>query len=217
MEALKSLGRNGTLRAGINVGNSALARDDDGRLTGPAPDFARALAEAAGLELEFVVFTAALDLAKAAAEDRWDIGFLANDPARSHLVACSRPYLTIEATFAHRPGGTVTTPSEADRPEISILSVTGAAFDGPLRAMMKRATILSSCSGPEAVRRFLAGEADLVAGVRQTLERRIAGDPGAVIMTESFGKVEQTIAVPRVRETQVTLLNRFLENREAAR
>lgn len=216
METLNSLGRNGRLRVGINVGNSALARDEGGRLSGPAPDLARALAEAAGLEPEFVVFTAALDLAKAAAEDRWDVGFLADDPARSHLVACSRPYLTIEATFAHRPGGAATTPAAADQPGLSILSVTGAAFDGPLRAMMKHATVLPSASGPEAVKRFLAGEADLVAGVRQTLERRIADDPRAIIMAESFGKVEQTIAVPRARAAQVSLLNRFLEARDAA-
>ncbi len=214
MDALNTLGQNGTLRVGINVGNSALAREESGRLTGPAPDLARALAKEAGLELEFVVFTAALDLAKAAAEDRWDVGFLANDPARSHLVACSRPYMTIEAAFAHRPGDMVTKPSEADRPGLSILSVTGAAFDGPLRAMMKHATILPSTSGPDAVKRFLAGEADLVAGVRQTLERRIGDHPGAIIMAESFGKVEQTMAVPRARASQVALLNRFLEDRE---
>ena len=41
MEALRALGRHGTLRAGINVGNSALAREDGGTLTGPAPDLAR--------------------------------------------------------------------------------------------------------------------------------------------------------------------------------
>jgi polar amino acid transport system substrate-binding protein len=215
VEELNLLGRSGTLRVGINVGNSALARDDGGTLTGPAPDLARVLAREAGLALEFVVFTAALDLAKAAAEDRWDVGFLANDPARSHLVACSRPYLTIEATFAHRPEGAATTPSEADRPGLSIISVTGAAFDGPLRAMMKHAAVLPSASGPDAVKRFLAGEADLVAGVRQTLERRIGDDPGAIIMADSFGMVEQTIAVPSARASQVALLNRFLEGRGA--
>lgn len=213
MEGLAALGRDGLLRAGINLGNKALVRDDGGRLTGPAPDLAGALAAAAGLDLQVVTFPAARLLAEAAPEDQWDIAFLADDPARAHLVACSRPYLTIEATFAHRPGADVTDPAAADRPGLSILTVNGAAFDGPLRALMTKPDFIAANSPGDAVERFLAGEGDLVAGVRETLEARLAGRADAIIMAESFATVDQCIAVPRTRADQVGLLNRFLNDR----
>jgi polar amino acid transport system substrate-binding protein len=216
MEGLSALGRGGILRAGINLGNKALVWDEGGALTGPAPDLARALATEASLDLQVVTYPAARLLAEAAPEDRWDIAFLANDPSREHLVACSRPYLTIEATFAYRMGAEIADPATADQAGVTILTVNGAAFDGPLRALMKNPTFLAASSPGDAVDRFIAGEADLAAGVRETLHARLAGLPDVVVMTECFATVDQCIAVPRHRADQAALLNRFMDGRAAA-
>jgi polar amino acid transport system substrate-binding protein len=213
MEGLIALGRDGVMRAGINLGNKALVRDNGGNLTGPAPDLARALAARAGLQLQVVTFPAARLLAEAAPEDRWDVAFLADDPARAHLVACSRPYLTIEATFAYRRGAAITDPAAANRTGVTILTVNGAAFDGPLRALMAHPTFVAANSPTDAVDRFIAGEGDLVAGVRETLQARLAGQADTEIMTDGFATVDQCIAVARHRADQVSLLNQFLDAR----
>ena len=84
---LKSLAPKGRLRAGINLSNFLLVPEvlNDGTPTGTSPDVAMRVATELGVECEFITFDGPGLLADASAEDKWDIGNIANEAARCLL------------------------------------------------------------------------------------------------------------------------------------
>src|SRR5690349_5561518 len=78
------LAPSGTLRVGINFGNTLLAnRDKEGNPRGIALDLAHELARRAGIPLEMVSYGTAGRMADGAKAGAWDVAFLATDPDRA--------------------------------------------------------------------------------------------------------------------------------------
>jgi polar amino acid transport system substrate-binding protein len=96
------------LRVAINTGNRALVQLQDGVLGGVSPALARRLAATLGLEMEVVMYEGAGKVFQDAGKDVWDVAFLAVDALRAKAVSFTRPYHTIEATYAVRTGGGIT-------------------------------------------------------------------------------------------------------------
>ena len=91
----------GRLRVALNHGNAVLvARDAGGAASGVSVDLARAFAERLGVEPEFLHFERAGDVWPVAADDVWDLCFLAIDPLRGESIFLPRPmWRSRAATF----------------------------------------------------------------------------------------------------------------------
>ena len=189
------LAPSGRLRAAINTGNKALVQEDGGRLRGVGPALAGRLAEEIGVPLEPVLYPGAGKVVDAAAGGAWSVAFLAVDPARADRVAFSRPYVTIDTTYAVRPGGPAT-PAFVDAPGMTILSAAGSAYDLHLDKTIRHATVVRADSPGASMDRFAAGEGDAVAGVRATLTARFGGSEDAVVLAEALASAHQALAVP---------------------
>src|SRR5258705_676804 len=98
---LRDLAPNGILRAGINVGNPALAQRDSssGEIRGIAVDLARELGRKLDVDVELVAYDAAGRLFDAVKADAWDVAFMAIDPQRAAERLFTSPYLPIEGTY----------------------------------------------------------------------------------------------------------------------
>lgn len=210
MAALASLARDGVLRAAINTGNRALVQQTGDRLAGISPALAERLSVAIGARLEPVVYAGAGAVFEDAVQDVWDVAFLAVDPKRAEKVSFTRPYVTIEASFAVRAQGPIQALSDADQEGVRLLTSKGSAYDLHLTKTLKRAHLDRHGTPPESFEAFREGSWDAVAGVRASLEAAFSDDPGIRILPEALTKVQQAMVLPGARNPMIEALDSFV-------
>lgn len=207
---LSSLARGGVLRAAINTGNRALVQAEGDRLRGISPALARRLANEIGATFEPVVYSGAGKVFDDAGADVWDVAFLAIDATRARRISFTRPYLTIEATYAVRAGSPVERVEDADRDGLTVLTSTGSAYDMYLTAALRNARLEHSGTPTESFEEFRDGRGDAVAGVRASLERFFAGNDGVRVLPGVLTKVEQAMVLPGKGNPLIGALDAFL-------
>lgn len=209
-EQLAGLAADGVLRAAINAGNRALVQERDGVLEGVSPALARRLACEIGARLEPVIYSGAGTVFADAGKGVWDVGFLAIDPERAGRVSFTRPYHSIEATYAGRADSGITAPREADREGLTILSSRGSAYQLYLSNALRHARLEIDGTPPESFAAFRSGQGDVVAGVRQSLEREFGTDPGYRVLTAALTVVEQAMVLPEPDAPLTAALDEFV-------
>ena len=196
------------LRAAVNLNNTALVQKTGEAYTGLAPDIARRIAAVASLPLRFVDHPSARAVVEAAPEG-WDIAFLAIDPSRADRLAFSRPYHRVEATFLIRDDLPATSCAGIVAGGHRIVSARGAAYHAWLAANVPEARLIVAESPAEATRRFLEGQGDALAGIRDTLAG--AAIPGSRVLADLFASISQAVAVPVGRTALLPTIDAVLE------
>lgn len=210
MSALSAIAPHGVLRVAINTGNRALVQMQGDTPVGVAPALATRLAAQLGMTVQTVIYDGAGKVFDDALRDVWDVGFLAIDGLRARRISFTRPYVTIEATFAARVGGPVTRVDQVDRDGITVLTSTGSAYDMHLTAHLRAARLERSGTPTESFAEFRAGRGDVVAGVRASLARFFDGDLSVVVMDGVLSKVEQAMVLPGPEYPLIGALDAFV-------
>ncbi len=159
------------------------------------------------------IFTGAGEVVDAAAN--WSLGFLAIEAARADTIAFTAPYVTIEGTCAVRRGGPIDGVAAIDRPDVTVLVATGAAYDHVLSRELKHATIVRATTPGDSFEQFAQGQGDAVAGVRQSLDRRFGTEPDFVVLDEAVLRIDQAVAVPRRLDATLPFLEAFIAQAKA--
>lgn len=207
------LTENGRLRAAINLGNPVLAqRNPDGTLTGVTVALAQALADQQGLKLDLVPFDGAGRVVDAAAENIWDVAFLAVDPKRATEIAFTEPYLTIEGVFVVAASSPFRSVREIDQPGVRISVGRGAAYDLHLTRALKHAEIVRVQTSAEALPHFLSQGLEAGAGIRQPATAFVARKPGLRLIDEPFMEIRQAMAVPIAKAGTLSIVQSFIES-----
>lgn len=207
------LTENGRLRAAINLGNPVLAqRNPDGTLTGVTVALARALAEQQGLTLDLVAFEGAGKVVDAAADDIWDVAFLAIDPKRAAEIAFTVPYLTIEGVFVVAASSPFRSVQDIDQHGVRVSVGRGAAYDLHLTRTLEHAELVRVPTSAEALPHFLSQGLEAGAGIRQPAEEFVARNPGARLIEEPFMEIRQAMAVPIARAGTLPTVQSFIES-----
>lgn len=190
----------GTLRFAINLGNPVLATVlPDNTPGGISVALAKKLAAECGHEARFITWPTAGKVVEAALQDQWDIAFLAIDPAREDALCFTRPYITIESTLLVRDDNEIRSVQEMDKPGVTINVGKGAAYELYLIRTLNQATMRQYATSQEAIRAFIDGEGDMVAGIRQPLCSVAQQYPQLRVLPDSFSQIQQAICVPRTR------------------
>lgn len=130
------------LRFAINLGNSVLAHPGErGVPTGITPELSHRLAKRWGVAAEFVTYPAAGKVVADAGGERWDIAFLAIDPAREATLRFTSPYITIQGTALVRAGSPCQSVADMDRPATTINVGQNAAYDLWLTRHLQHASL----------------------------------------------------------------------------
>jgi polar amino acid transport system substrate-binding protein len=145
-----------------------------------------------------------------AEKDIWDIAFLAIDPARAGKIGFSRPYVQIEASYAVRVDSPHADVEQADQAGLTLLVGRGSAYDLYLTGIIENAWIVRADTPGDSFARFRAGEGDLVAGVRQSLEREFGSDPDYRVLPGRFGTIDQAMALPAPDHPLLPMLDAFV-------
>lgn len=205
--AREALAPTAVLRAGINLSNfllvsttSASTNGDVGEPDGVSPAIARALGEHLDVPVELVFFDNPGEVADAATENRWDIGNIGADPARSEHIAFSSAYSQIECTYLVRQESPIETMDEVDRPGIRVVSKERAAYTLVLERDLKNAELIQTASIDGAFEAFVDDDLDVLAGLLPRLLSDADALPGARILDGSFATVQQAIGTPRDRD-----------------
>ena len=209
-QGLENLLPGGVLRAAINTGNRALVQQEGNTLQGISPALAGRLAAELGARLEPVVYDGAGKVFDDADRDLWDVAFLAVDPKRAEKVAFTRPYMTIEATFAVRADSAIKDIHDVDRDGICVLTSIGSAYDLHLTKTLKHASHDRSGTPPESFELFRNGTWDAVAGVRSSLEQAFGSNPDFRILPGVLTKVEQAMVLPATDHPLIDALDEFV-------
>lgn len=189
-----------TFRFAINLGNPVLATLlPDNTPGGISVALASKLAAECGREARFITWPTAGKVVEAALQDQWDIAFLAIDPAREDALCFTRPYITIESTLMVRDTNEIRSVQEMDKPGVTINVGKGAAYELYLIRTLKQATMRQYATSQEAIRAFIDGEGDMVAGIRQPLCGVAQQYPQFRVLPDSFSQIQQAICVPRTR------------------
>ena len=140
----------------------------------------------------------------------WDVGFLAVDPMRAETVAFTRPYHSIEATFAVRAGSDLTEVDAVDHPGVKVLTSTGSAYDMHLTKKLTHARLERSGAPPESFAEFRDGRCDAVAGVRASLEAFFGDDSQVRILPGVLTAVHQAMVLPQKDDPRMAALDDFV-------
>lgn len=207
----------GKLRAAINYGNPVLAqRGDQGRPQGVSVALATELASLLGVELEVVSFEAAGKVVDTAAEDVWDIGFLAIDPKRAEDVSFTAPYVLIEGTYLVREDSPYTELAQLDAPGVKIAVGKGAAYDLFLTRNLQHSELVRGPTSASAVDLFLDHNLDAAAGVRQPLEAAAREHTGLKVLPGHFTAIRQAMVVPTAKAAALPQLRAYVEAMKAS-
>lgn len=186
------------LRFAINLGNPVLTiLSPDGSPGGITVELAKKLATESQREARLVTWPTAGQVVDAALMDQWDIAFLAIDPAREDKLRFTPSYVTIESSLMVKKESKIQSVQEMDR-EGSVINVgKGAAYELYLIRTLKHATLRQYATSQDAIQAFINGEGDMVAGIRQPLEKAARDNPQFRVLPDSFSQIHQAICVPR--------------------
>jgi len=216
-DAAARLAPTGELRAALIASNPVLVtRAADGALGGVSVQLARAFAAKLGVRTRLIPYDNPARYNESLGTDAWDIGLAARDPSRAEHLAFSDVFMEVDNGYVARPGLSLKSADEVDRPGIRIAVAQGSAPDGFLTRNIKNAEIVRVPGGLAPAREALSnGRAD-VYGENVHLAHRIVADlPGAVVLAGRFNVVQMSIAVPKQNSAALTIVNEFI--REAKR
>lgn len=208
----------GRLRVGINYGNPVLAARDPGSgdLRGVAVDLARELGKRLGVPVELVAYDAAGKMVEGLKTGAWDVAFLAIDPGREGEISFTAPYIEIEGTYLVPAGSPLRAIADIDREGVRIALAAGAAYDLFLNRALRNAQLVRAPDPKAAFELLVAGKAEALAGVRQTLVANAGQLPGSRVFDERFLAIGQALGMPKGRVAGAKYLREFIEDVKAS-
>ena len=211
----KEFAPTGTLRAGVNFGNNAIAQRDPagGPPRGVGPSLARELARQLGVPITYVTYDAAGKMGDAVKE--WDVAMLAVDPKRAETIAFSAPYVNIEGSYLVRRDSPYRTNADLDRKGTRIAVGAKSGYDLFLSRELKQAELVRLPTSPAAADHFLAGKEDAAAGVKNHLLVAMKGRNDVRLIEPSFMTIGQASGVPQGRPNAAAFLRKFIEEQKA--
>ncbi len=206
------LAPNGTMRAGINMSNPLLVtgRTVNGDPVGVSPDMAAAIADRLGVQLKLVQFPSPGVLADAMADDVYDIGLIAAEPARAETIAFTDAYVEIEATYLVPPGSHLNVIADVDKPGIRVAVSARSAYDLYLTRTLEHAELVRAQGLGGALALLTDEKLDVLAGLRPALNEDVKSLPGARIMEGRYTTVQQAIGTNPKNAAAAAFLRDFV-------
>ena len=208
----------GTLRAGINAGNPLVSARDPARggLRGVAVDLVREIGRRLGIPVDLVGFDTAAKIADALRAGTLDVGTLAYDSGREDALSFTRGYLRVEATYLVPPGSPIRSVADVDRENVRVGVSANSAYELYLRRTFRHARLVGGPGIPGSAQLLYSGKVDVMAGQRHQLVAAAQKLPGSRVLDGHFLVIEQTLAVPKGRDTAIGYLREFIEEAKAS-
>ena len=215
--ARSELAPTGTLRVALNMSNFLLTATDPvtGEPCGLAADLGRELGQRLGLPVALLPYANPGELADAAPNGVWDIGFIGAEPQRAHAIDFTAAYVEIEATYLVPPGSPLQTIAEVDHAGIRIAAPARSAYELYLSRTLQHAQLIREQGAENTFKRFVEDRLDALAGLRPRLVTDQEALPGSRLLDGRFTAVQQAAGTPKGRPEGARYLRAFIEDIKA--
>jgi polar amino acid transport system substrate-binding protein len=215
--ARSELAPTGTLRVALNMSNFLLTATDSatGEPCGLAADLGRELGQRLGVPVTLLPYANPGELADAASDRVWDVGFIGAEPQRAHAIDFTAAYVEIEATYLVPPGSPLQTIAEVDRPGIRIAAPARSAYELYLSRTLQHAQLVREQGAENTFKRFVEDGLDALAGLRPRLVTDQEALPGSRLLDGRFTAVQQAAGTPKGRPEGAKYLRAFIEDIKA--
>lgn len=215
-EAKRELLPTGKLRVGIGVGAApsafwAVKDPVTGEPRGVTVDLARAMARQLRVPLVLVVYPNSGEVVAAGPKGDWDVAFLPEDAERRKIVDFGPAYYLSTSTFLARAGCGVETLADVDRPGVRAAGIANTATARTAMSQLKNTQLLNFQKVDEVKAKMIAGEIDVIALSRESLQGLAPQIPGSRILDGYFHAAGNAIAVPRGRPAALGYARSFIE------
>ncbi|MBM07569.1 MAG: amino acid ABC transporter substrate-binding protein [Oceanibulbus sp.] len=212
-EVVHCVAPKGVLRVALNYGNRVLVdRGAGGRPQGISVEIAGLLSDWLSVDMSFVDYHRAADVSDAAAQDLWDVCFLAVDPERAKLITFTDPYVRIDGCYLVPARCSARDASELFSSSVKVGSVEGSAYSLTLQ---RKPGARNLRIYPDMATMFAAldnGEVDAVAGIGDVMQIKAAQRVGARVLHPSFMDIRQALGVPKGRFIAAAALKDFVRD-----
>jgi len=211
-DIISELAPSGTLRVGINLGNSLLVTGSTptGEPTGVAPSMGRAIADRLGIPVTYVTFASPGEVADAAVKDEWDIGLIADDPKRAETMAFPQAYVEIEATYLVPENSSFQSMEDVDSPGTQIAISGRSAYDLFLARTLEHAELHRGQGLQAAFELYVSEKLDALAGLRPALNDNAEQLGNARVLDGCFLSVQQAIGTKPGKPLALAFLQEFM-------
>jgi polar amino acid transport system substrate-binding protein len=209
----QELAPNGTLRAGMNLGNALFTAKDamTSQLRGVSVDVMRELASRLQVDVDFVVYATPGDVVDASETGAWDVAILAIEQARAQKIAFSPAMTEIEATYAVHNDSALRSAEQVDTPGIRISVAEKTGYELFLTRTLRNARLIRTSGFGASIDLFNERKADALAGLRPGLLESMNKMPDALIVEGSFMTVNHGVGTPCDRRAGADYLKKFVE------
>ena len=203
----------GTLRVAVFTGNPVLGTVDkaSGEVGGTTASLGRALADAAGVPVKIIGYSAIAKMVDDAKTGEWDVAVVAYDPARRGVLEYAPPHIVVDLTYLVAPGSAIRSVPDADRPGVHIAAAKGAATTLFLQRTLKSAQVMQADNEPAAFNLVKEGKAQVYAQNRYLLLGRVDELPGSRVLDDRFSAAEMCLVLPKGRANALAYVSDFVE------
>lgn len=188
----------------------------DGQPQGVTVDLARALAQRAGVALEFMVAPNSGQITDALAAGEIDVAFMPVDDERRKKVDFGPAYFIFDNTYVVRAGSPIQSIAEVDRPGVRVIGIAGTTTIRTTGRLLKQTTVSPVTGVDDAIDAIAHGKADAFALTRDSLLPLMPRLPGARILDGAFHQTGTAIAVPKNRPAALAYVTDFMNQAKAS-
>lgn len=207
-----TLAPTGTLRVGVYPGSpTSLVVDSAGRRSGVAYEMGQALGKRLGVPVQIVEHRRVAEVIDGLRNGQVDFTITNASAARAQLVSFSKPLISLELGYLVRPGSTIRSPSDIDRPGIRVGVTEGSSSQVALASRFQHATVVPAASLKLVAEGLQKGELDVFATNKAILYELADSVAGASILEGRWGLEHMAMAIPKGREAALVELDAFAE------
>ena len=213
-----ALAPTGTLRAGMNLGNTLFTTKDPvtGELSGVAADLMRELASRLDVPLEFVVHATPGEVADAADRGTWDVAVLAIEAARARTIAFSPAMTEIEASYVVNQASRLQSVGQVDSAGVRISAAEKSGYELFLTRTLRNATVVRAKGFQASIDLFNERRSDALAGLKPALLDAIDRIPDGRMLEGPFMTVNHGLGVPIDRPAAAEYVKAFVMDMNAS-
>jgi polar amino acid transport system substrate-binding protein len=216
-DAKTDLAPTGVLRGAFLGGNPAQATRDptSGEYTGPVPDMLKEIARQIGVPHQLIPADNAKAVMDAVNGHAADVGFLAYDETRAHVVDFSQPFYLMFNAYLVKGDSRFQKSADMDQPGVKVSATTGQTQQIFLSETLQHAKVVqmkNTPPDPEMARMLMSGEVDAFGQNRERSEAAAAKFPSLRVLNDNFSEIGQAVVVAKGDAMKLVHLNRIIRN-----
>ena len=155
-------------------------------------------------------------MADAVADNTWDIGLIAAEPARAQHIDFTAAYVEIEATYLVAGDSLIKKIKDVDQTGVRIAVAARSAYDLYLTRHLQHAELVRAEGLDESFDLFVREQLDALAGLKPRLLSDVKRIENARILEGRFTAVQQAIGTPAGRPAAFAYLCEYVESAKAS-